>query len=163
MHSSDSGNAHPQGEDDLLLAPLADVHRPVSVATLPEAGLLFWIDNTRGAIYRANRKGGDRRAVVTHLHSPTRLAVDWVSMNIYWTDNLLDVIEIADVEGEHRFVVVSGKMDRPHAIELDAAAGMLFWTDVGQAGQDSQNCKNLMNDFLNCYLPSYKTKILPKK
>ena len=31
-----------------------------------------------------------------------------------------------------RYVVVSGNLDKPRDVEVDAAAGVLFWTDVGQ-------------------------------
>ena len=117
---------------ETLLAPLSDVGRPISVASLPSESLLFWIDGTRGCVYRASREGSARKVVVSHLQSPARMAVDWVAKNLYWTDNMLDVIEMADIEGRHRYVVISGNMDRPHAIALDSAAGLLFWTDIGQ-------------------------------
>ena len=35
--------------------------------------------------------------------------------------------------GTKRYVVVSGGLDKPHDIEVDSAAGILFWSDVGQA------------------------------
>ena len=69
------------------------------MATLPSENLIFWIDQTRGAIYRVRREGDDRRVVASNLQSPVRLAVAWVSKLVFWTDSLLDVIEVADIAG----------------------------------------------------------------
>ena len=110
------------------------MRHPVAVATLPSENLIFWIDPSRGAIYRVRREGDDRRVVASNLQSPARLAVDWVAKLVFWTDDLLDVIEVADIAGDKRYVVVSGNLDRPRDVEVDSAAGILFWTDVGQGG-----------------------------
>ena len=90
-------NNYPQ--DEQLLAPLGDVGHPAAVATLPSENLVLWIDPSRGAIYRVRREGDDRRVVASDLQSPARLAVDWVAKLVFWTDNLLGVIEVADIEG----------------------------------------------------------------
>lgn len=49
------------------------------------------------------------------LTTPIGLSVDWISRRIYWTnDDLLnDTIEVADYDGSHRSVVVSGDLHRP--------------------------------------------------
>ena len=47
----------------------------------------------------------DRRKIFDDLHSPKRLAVDWISKNIYWTDDEADVIEMSDFEGKFRYKV----------------------------------------------------------
>ena len=84
------------------MAPLSDVSHPTAVATLPSQNLVLWIDSSRAAIYRVRREGDDRRVVASNLQSPARLAVDWVAKLVFWTDNLLGVIEVADIEGTKR-------------------------------------------------------------
>jgi hypothetical protein len=39
------------------------------------------------------------------------LAVDWISKNIYWTDDEADVIEMADFEGKFRYKVNKFEFD----------------------------------------------------
>ena len=52
--------------------------------------------------YRVRREGDERRVVASNLQSPVRLAVDWVSHLVFWTDDVLDVIEVADIDGVNR-------------------------------------------------------------
>ena len=52
--------------------------------------------------HRVRREGDERRVVASNLQSPVRLAVDWVSQLVFWTDDLLDVIEVADITGVKR-------------------------------------------------------------
>ena len=40
-----------------------------------------------------------------------------------------DVIEVAHLNGSHRYVVVSGDLESPKAIVLAAHKGLMFWTD----------------------------------
>ena len=42
-----------------------------------------------------------------------------------------DVIEVAHLNGSHRYVVVSGELDSPKAIVLAAHKGLMFWADSG--------------------------------
>ena len=45
---------------------------------------------------------------------------------------MTDCSDLPIFVGAKRYVVVSGNLDKPHDIEIDSAAGMLFWSDVGQ-------------------------------
>ena len=96
------------GQGEQLLPPLNDVRHPAAVATLPSENLIFWIDQSQDSIYSVRREGDDRRVVASDLQSPVRLAVDWVSKLVFWTDNLLDVIEVADIAGVHRLEMLHG-------------------------------------------------------
>ena len=40
-----------------------------------------------------------------------------------------DVIEVAHLNGSHRYVVVSGDLQSPKAIALAAHKGLMFWAD----------------------------------
>ena len=50
---------------------------------------------------------------------PRGIAVDWVAGNLYWTDSGRDVIEVAQISGQHCKTLISGMIDEPHAIVVD--------------------------------------------
>ena len=94
--------------------------------------LVFWIDGSRGTLNRIGRDGANKRVIVSDLLSPQRLAVDWISKNLYWSDQS-GVIEMSDFEGNHRYVVISQQIEKPFAVAVDPINGILFWSDEGQS------------------------------
>ena len=59
----------------------------------------------------------------TSLESPAGLAVDWVSRKLYWTDAGTDRIEVANLDGTMRTVLVYEGLDRPRDIIVDPLHG----------------------------------------
>ncbi|XP_077867776.1 low-density lipoprotein receptor-related protein 1-like, partial [Saccoglossus kowalevskii] len=53
--------------------------------------------------------------------------------NIYWTDQQLDVIEVARVDGSYRYVIDTTGLDKPRSIVVHPVQGLLFWVDWGVA------------------------------
>lgn len=53
------------------------------------------------------------------------------TLQIYWTDAGLNSIEVSELNGSHRKVLVWSGLDNPRAIALHYTAGLLFWTDWG--------------------------------
>lgn len=47
------------------------------------------------------------------------LAVDWVGRNLYWTDYVLETIEVSKLDGSHRTVLVSENVTNPRGLVLD--------------------------------------------
>ena len=47
------------------------------------------------------------------------LAVDWVGRNLYWTDYVLETVEVSKLDGTHRTVLVSENITNPRALVLD--------------------------------------------
>jgi len=78
---------------------------PSSIESAQNIGSIFWIDTAKGSLHTSKRDGTERRKIFDDLHSPKRLAVDWISENIYWTDDEADVIEMADFDGKYRYKV----------------------------------------------------------
>uniref|UniRef100_A0A674BVS5 LDL receptor related protein 1 n=1 Tax=Salmo trutta TaxID=8032 RepID=A0A674BVS5_SALTR len=66
-----------------------------------------------------------------HLNMPRGIAVDWVAGNLYWTESGRDVIEVAQLSGQHRKTLISGMIDEPNAIVVDPQRGTLYWADWG--------------------------------
>lgn len=54
---------------------------------------------------------------------PRGIAVDWVAGNLYWTDSGRDVIEVAQMSGQHCKTLISGMIDEPYAIVVDPQRG----------------------------------------
>eukprot|EP00063_Salmo_salar_P064297 XP_014039132.1 PREDICTED: low-density lipoprotein receptor-related protein 1-like [Salmo salar] len=61
--------------------------------------------------------------IVGHLNMPRGIAVDWVAGNLYWTESGRDVIEVAQLSGQHRKTLISGMIDEPNAIVVDPQRG----------------------------------------
>lgn len=52
------------------------------------------------------------------------LAVDWLSGNIYWSDEGLQAISVARIgDPSQRKVLIQGQMHHPRAVVLDPRAG----------------------------------------
>uniref|UniRef100_A0A8C7TM20 EGF-like domain-containing protein n=1 Tax=Oncorhynchus mykiss TaxID=8022 RepID=A0A8C7TM20_ONCMY len=77
-----------------------------------------------------HRRQSDSR-VIPGLKMPRGIAVDWVAGNIYWTDSGRDVIEVAQISGQHRKTLISGMIDEPYAIVVDPQRGTMYWADWG--------------------------------
>uniref|UniRef100_A0A8D0H854 LDL receptor related protein 1 n=1 Tax=Sphenodon punctatus TaxID=8508 RepID=A0A8D0H854_SPHPU len=75
--------------------------------------------------------GGVTHLNISGLKMPRGIAVDWVAGNIYWTDAGRDVIEVAQMKGENRKTLISGMIDKPHAIVVDPLRGTMYWSEWG--------------------------------
>lgn len=51
------------------------------------------------------------------------LAVDWIGRNLYWTDYVLETLEVADLDGRNRMVLISSNITSPRAVEVDPNEG----------------------------------------
>ena len=47
------------------------------------------------------------------------LAVDWVGRNLYWTDYVLETIEVSTLNGSFRTVLFNENITNPRALALD--------------------------------------------
>ena len=62
--------------------------------------------------------------VGSSLESPAGLAVDWVTNKLYWTDAGTDRIEVSNLDGTMRTVVIWENLDRPRDIIVDPLRGL---------------------------------------
>ena len=130
-----SGREPEINQHAMSLTPMANLGYPTALGVLPEKELIFLMNNNKGTITRCKRDGTQRKLILKDLQSPQRLTVDWIANNLYWTDDKLKVIEMSNIDGNNRFVVVSGEMDKPFAITIDPTKGLLFWSDVGHTAK----------------------------
>ncbi|XP_010219077.1 PREDICTED: low-density lipoprotein receptor-related protein 2, partial [Tinamus guttatus] len=96
---------------------------------------IFWSDTTQDKIWSAYQNATDRKIVFDSGVTVTEsIAVDWVGRNLYWTDFVLETIEVSKMDGSHRTVLISENVTNPRGLVLDprADAHVMFWSDWGQ-------------------------------
>jgi len=62
-------------------------------------------------------------SLIADLGSPEGLAVDWISRTLFFTDSALDRIEVSDLEGKYRKVLIDSDLVNPRAITVDPIEG----------------------------------------
>ena len=73
--------------------------------------------------------GSGRQSIVTgNLAWPNGLTIDQATNRLYWVDAKLDTIEMTDLNGASRQVLLSSA-DQIHPFGLALYESMLYWTD----------------------------------
>ena len=92
--------------------------------------MMYWTDRgSNPKIEQAAMDGSSRRSVVTgNLSWPNGLTIDQSTNLLYWADAKLNTIEVSDLNGGNRRVVLSSAADI-HPFGLTVYQGMLYWTD----------------------------------
>ena len=57
--------------------------------------------------------------IISAVHTPDGLAVDWVNKKMYWSDGGYNMIEVAELDGSNRLTLFSSGLDDPRAIVVD--------------------------------------------
>lgn len=80
-------------------------------------------------IAKAQMDGSGRHTIVTgNLSKPDGLTIDRVTNSLYWADVHMDIIEMSDLNGRHRQVILSSAADiKPFRLVFYQDA--LYWTD----------------------------------
>ncbi|XP_071822844.1 low-density lipoprotein receptor-related protein 2-like isoform X2 [Apostichopus japonicus] len=93
--------------------------------------LLFLSDFRENAIYVFN--GTTTEKIISGGVDITMgLVVDWVGRHIYWLDNSVKAIEVANMDGSDRMYLVTENISFPRGFELDPRDGkrFMFWTSI---------------------------------
>ena len=94
----------------------------------------FWSDVTaQGSSLRKLCKVGEESKILNlaTLQNPDGLAVDWVGRNLYWCDKGSDTIEVSNLDGKYRKVLINEGLQEPRALALNPLEGYLYWSDWG--------------------------------
>ncbi|KAK3591369.1 hypothetical protein CHS0354_040332 [Potamilus streckersoni] len=81
--------------------------------------------------------GGSTMYNLMHIGISSRyvkLAVDWVSHNVYWTDPNFNWIIMQNetlTDMDLYTIIIETDIDAPHGIAVDPITGFLFWSDIG--------------------------------
>ncbi|XP_047465711.1 low-density lipoprotein receptor-related protein 2 [Mugil cephalus] len=96
---------------------------------------IYWADATQKKIWSAYQNGTDKQEVFsTGLMVPESIAVDWVGRNLYWTDSVMENIEVSTLDGRFRKVLLTKNVTSPRGLVLDPRnhTNLMFWSDWGQ-------------------------------
>ena len=77
--------------------------------------------------------------VNTSIAWPNGLTIDYRSRKIYWADAKLDKIEVMNLDGSNRRVVLNDKL--PHIFGFTVLGDRLYWTDWQKRAIESVNKK----------------------
>ena len=106
---------------------------------------MYWTDwGKHPKIERAGLDGSQRIAVVnTSVAWPNGITIDYLQRKVYWADAKLDKIEVMNLDGSGRRVVLSDKL--PHVFGFTVLGDRLYWTDWQRRAIESVN-KKTRND-----------------
>lgn len=69
-------------------------------------------------------EGNERTVVISKkLITSDGLAVDWIYNHLYWTDTGKNTIELSNLEGNMRKVLITDNLEEPRAIALNPIEG----------------------------------------
>ena len=103
---------------------------PRAIAVAPSLGWMFWSDwnEKYPKVERSSLDGTERVTLVSdNLAWPNGIALDVDARRIYWCDAKTDKIEVANMDGSDRRVVLSESL--PHVFGLSLLGDYLYWTD----------------------------------
>ena len=64
------------------------------------------------------------------LNSVMGMAVDWIGENLYWTDEGLRAIFVANLrKATKRATLVSNDLIHPRSIVVDSINGLMYWSN----------------------------------
>jgi hypothetical protein len=61
--------------------------------------------------------------ISNQVESPVGVAIDWIGRKIYWTDQDTDLIEVANLNGSMRTLLIWTNLDKPRDIIVDPLEG----------------------------------------
>ncbi|KAG7227889.1 hypothetical protein INR49_013683, partial [Caranx melampygus] len=117
------------------LVPVVSGSSIVTVDFDRQTSRIYWADASQKKIWSAYQNGTDRREVFsTGLMVPESIAVDWVGRNLYWTDSVMENIEVSTLDGRFRKVLLTKNVTSPRGLALDPRnyTNLMFWSDWGQ-------------------------------
>ncbi|XP_055844737.1 putative vitellogenin receptor isoform X2 [Episyrphus balteatus] len=95
---------------------------------------IYWtnIHHESESIVKAREDGSKQEILLTSgLDAPEDLAVDWLTGNIYFSDNVLRHIAVCSSNGHYYMPLVVIDVHQPRGIALWPQKGLMYWTDWG--------------------------------
>ena len=75
-----------------------------------KTGRIFWSDRVSKAIYSADENGTNVVKVVgSGVSVVEAIAIDWIGENLYWTDYVMEHIEVSRLDGKRRRILLNVK------------------------------------------------------
>lgn len=96
-----------------------------SIGLDPHNGKVFWGDFRYHTINSSDLDGENRNTVLSYAVGFAQgISADWTSNNVYWTDSLMNMVEVADYNGRYRKVLFTlDKSSEPRGIAVNPHTG----------------------------------------
>ena len=110
---------------------------------------MYWTDwGANPKIEQAGMDGSARRVIVTkNLVWPNGLTIDQTTNRLFWADAKLDKIEVSDLNGGNRQLILSSAADI-HPYGLAIYQNVLYWTDWGHESISRFNLSSGRRDMI---------------
>ena len=146
------------------------VDNVVATTSDMQNGIIYYSDMDTKKIMKLVKGGTKPEPVIeSGLSLVEGLAYDWVGKNLYWLDSKLNTIEVSQIDGANRMIIVNQNISQPRGLALDPAsdARWLFWTDWGEyprierIGMDGTHRSTIISTKI--YWPNGLTLDIPTK
>ncbi|KAK3087117.1 hypothetical protein FSP39_001901 [Pinctada imbricata] len=112
----------------------------ISLATDAHDGVLYLMDGNSRSLYKMENFNvwlNDTSQSISLVHegiskTSCKLAFDWLTKNIYWTDEFYNWIAVQSTTSEDRSmfkILIENGLTKPLAIAVDPVEGYMFWSD----------------------------------
>ncbi|XP_018607320.2 low-density lipoprotein receptor-related protein 2 isoform X1 [Scleropages formosus] len=124
--------------------PLPGVGKAVAVNLALGDRALFLADEDRSSVtmFKFGKEGLQRGGTALRLptgDSVTAMAVDWVTLCLYWSSKEQPRLHATCGRGAFTVVLLADDLQSPIAIALDPPSGWLCFADLGQPGRRTQS------------------------
>lgn len=112
-------------------------------------GMMYWTDwGANPKVEKAEMDGSGRRSIIIgNLAWPHGLTLDQATDRLYWADAKLDTIEMSDLDGGNRQIVLSSSAGI-HPYGLTIYQGIIYWTDWNTQSITSYNATSGETDVI---------------
>ncbi|XP_034474850.1 putative vitellogenin receptor isoform X1 [Drosophila innubila] len=154
MHLQSHLQSHPQSHQrNHIFTVASNLSKVIGVAY--DGDYIYWtnIQNEGESIVRAHGDGSNAEILLTSgLDAPEDLAVDWLTHNIYFSDNIMRHIAVCSSDALTCVVLVTQDVHQPRGLALWPQRGQMFWTDWGnkpmiaRASMDGTRSRPIVSD-----------------
>lgn len=136
-----------------IFSVASNLSKVIGVAS--DGDQIYWtnIQNEAESIVRARIDGTHGEILLTSgLDAPEDIAVDWLTHNIYFSDNVMRHIAVCSNDGLSCVVLVTEDVHQPRGLALWPQRGLMFWTDWGnkpmiaRASMDGTRSHSIVSD-----------------
>lgn len=115
-----------------VVLPLPPITNAVALDVDRKTGDIYWADTEQDAIFRSSPDGQQIRQIHSESMSMVDgMMVDSFGRKLYWTDSGRHCIEVSELNGDNRNVLLWQDIESPRGIAMDYEFGYLFWSDWG--------------------------------
>ncbi|KFU94504.1 Pro-epidermal growth factor [Chaetura pelagica] len=91
---------------------------------------VYWVDSERRLLQRIHLNGTKQERLCYIDKGISAFAIDWINQDILWANRQKATIEVTDMNGKRRRVLLRGA-GHPTRITLEAERRLIFWSSEG--------------------------------